>query len=318
MHKQTDFEWPDGYKAAFVIGIDDVHPETSRDGCDCGGDLEKGILGDLLRFVEKYPQVTTTLFITPQWIYKPQSRSFRYFHKIARILNLPNTLESIVSIFLSRKWEQDRFKIDKNLEWSSFIEQKVQEGKFSIGIHGLYHFGRSLSPAREFEHLSHEECAARLRKAKAIFKGSGITITTGFSPPGWCITEDLLKALKTEGIRYVAGNVAYARNYGGIKGISTTFPQFLRYGILNIPRNWVAEYSSLDQAKKIVENKGIVGVHAHVYQSYHGGSIESGLTPERIKKWMELVDFLEENYPKEIWYTTFDGMTRYVTRQYAC
>ncbi|MGB9622334.1 MAG: hypothetical protein ACPL07_00680, partial [Candidatus Bathyarchaeia archaeon] len=54
-----------------VIGIDDVHPESSLDGSDCGGNLDRGALGLLERFLERYRNVKVTLFVTPCHIYLP-------------------------------------------------------------------------------------------------------------------------------------------------------------------------------------------------------------------------------------------------------
>lgn len=45
----TRQDWlPDGKTAAVVWSIDDIHPATSDDAYEAGGDLERGALGHVL------------------------------------------------------------------------------------------------------------------------------------------------------------------------------------------------------------------------------------------------------------------------------
>src|SRR5205085_9128068 len=56
---------PAGKRAAVCFSVDDVHPATSRDEFDAGGDLGRGALGRLERLLERNPSVRVTLFVTP-------------------------------------------------------------------------------------------------------------------------------------------------------------------------------------------------------------------------------------------------------------
>src|SRR5258705_2813727 len=58
---------PEGKIAAVSFSVDDIHPSTSKDPYEAGGDLERGGLGRLARLLEKIPQLRATLFVTPDW-----------------------------------------------------------------------------------------------------------------------------------------------------------------------------------------------------------------------------------------------------------
>src|SRR5438067_6630433 len=58
---------PDGKRAAVCFSVDDVHPATSRDEFDAGGDLGRGALGHVERLLDRHPRLRVTLFVTPDW-----------------------------------------------------------------------------------------------------------------------------------------------------------------------------------------------------------------------------------------------------------
>src|SRR5258708_22937966 len=58
---------PEGKRAAVCFNVDDIHPATSRDEFDAGGDLGCGALGHVERLLERHPQLRVTLFVTPAW-----------------------------------------------------------------------------------------------------------------------------------------------------------------------------------------------------------------------------------------------------------
>jgi hypothetical protein len=303
--------WPNGYRAALVIGIDDVHPESSEDGCDCGGDMEKGVLGSLLKLNEEFPHVKITLFITPQWVYLPQRRIIKKLMdskrlQVWRLLNRP-----IILRYLLRRWPEEKFRIDREEYngWAEFISEKVREGRFNVGMHGLYHFQECWPPVEEFGNLGYEECVRRLREAKKIFDKAGIPLSPVFAPPGWKVTESLERALTSEGIYCIAGSIC---GYTGITNVSYIYPQKIAENLVNVPRNWVANYNTLSDVEEIIKKGGIIGIHAHIWQKYHEETIESGLSSQALEEWRKLFRHLEKNYKGEIWYTTFNEVAKYV------
>src|SRR5258705_11178227 len=58
---------PEGKIAAVSFSVDDIHPSTSKDPYEAGGDLEPGGLRRLARLLQKIPQLRATLFVTPDW-----------------------------------------------------------------------------------------------------------------------------------------------------------------------------------------------------------------------------------------------------------
>ena len=59
------------YTKYLNINIDDVHPESGNYLADCGGDMEKGVFKYILKLIEEFPRIKVTLFVTPNWIDKP-------------------------------------------------------------------------------------------------------------------------------------------------------------------------------------------------------------------------------------------------------
>src|SRR5215470_5418544 len=58
---------PAGKRAAVCFSIDDVHPATSRDRYESGGDLGAGALGRLVRLQQRHADLKVTLCVTPDW-----------------------------------------------------------------------------------------------------------------------------------------------------------------------------------------------------------------------------------------------------------
>src|SRR5262245_15321883 len=58
---------PRGKTAAVCFSVDDVHPGTSRDTYEAGGDLGAGALGRLQRLQWRHPLLKATLCVTPDW-----------------------------------------------------------------------------------------------------------------------------------------------------------------------------------------------------------------------------------------------------------
>lgn len=58
---------PPGKHAAICFSIDDVHPGTSTDAYEAGGDLDRGVLGHVRWLLERHPCLRITLFTTPDW-----------------------------------------------------------------------------------------------------------------------------------------------------------------------------------------------------------------------------------------------------------
>src|SRR5688572_24787883 len=61
-------DWlPPGKRAAVCFTIDDIHPGTSKEHYDGGGDLGAGALGLVASLLERHPYLHVTLFTTADW-----------------------------------------------------------------------------------------------------------------------------------------------------------------------------------------------------------------------------------------------------------
>ena len=58
---------PAGKTAAVCLSVDDVHPGTSGDSYEAGGDLGAGALGRLTELQRRHPNLKATLCVTPDW-----------------------------------------------------------------------------------------------------------------------------------------------------------------------------------------------------------------------------------------------------------
>ena len=59
--------FPIGKTCAVVFTIDDIHPGKSSDAYEAGGDMEAGVLGNLLDLQSNHPELIATVFTTADW-----------------------------------------------------------------------------------------------------------------------------------------------------------------------------------------------------------------------------------------------------------
>ena len=298
--------WPNGYERAIVFGIDDVHPESRDHGADCGGSLQDGIINSLVRLSRSYPFFKLTLFITPQWIWKPiHYRGVNYF------LRKMGTKKRLLSRLLP-KWREDEFKIDESkfVDWNKYMRRIVQSGNFKLGVHGLNHF-----PLREFEGLNLQECHDRIQKALDLFKNSGIPASKVFAPPGWYVTNELLYSLSHLDFVGIGGSwrnheAPINRNTMsegvGISDVPLFFPKTLNNQVVNVPRNWCPTMNTLEYAEEILQMGGLLGIHAHINAHYHGIVNETGLNQTSLANLLRLLDLIENRYLDNTWFAFFE------------
>ena len=266
-----------------VWGIDDIRPE---DHCEKPLKL-------LEEFKQSYDQVKITLFVTPDWIYKPQGKLLS--------MDFSGILRKFVKY---QHWPEGSFRIDKDKEWINRFQD------FELADHGLHHFQDRRPVSAEFANLNYEQCAVRIKKILEIFSNTGVR-PEGFAPPGWGVNENLLNALSDSEFKYVAGSiddgVVVEKNsfskQAGLTNVSAFFPTNLGK-IWNIPRNWDIHKSDIERAEEIIKINGIVGLHAHILDEYLGQKIGNGITEDNLKNVEKLLDYLENSF-SEIKYKTF-------------
>ena len=284
-----------------VIGVDDIHPESSADGVDCGGDLEHGALGLLSRFMERYSRVRFTLFVTPDWRrtggehvlqWVSQNKSFR--------LDLP---------------EYDDFR--------SLLRRLHSKGA-ELGLHGLTHLGNDpIKPDREFQGLAFSECLQRINDAIKIIRDSNLPTPTSFVPPAWGTSDGLFSSLASQGMKFVSASYDSIHdeplsNYKGLRGVSNLVPQEYQ-GVLNIPRNMNFQTHffvrrgyeirlnwSMERIRRIVDAGGIISFAAHIENEY-SIFLGNGITRQNMSKFEKILELLEKNYG-QVEYRTFSEL----------
>jgi hypothetical protein len=62
----------------------------------------------------------------------------------------------------------------------------------------------------------------------------------------------------------------------------------------------------LKDAEQIIKKGGVIGIHAHIWQIYHGEPIGSALGPGALEGLRKLLLHLGRRHPGEVWHTTFN------------
>ena len=272
--------------AIFNLSFDDIHPESSTIGTDCGGDMEKGVFKYLIKIIKKYPEVKITLFVTANWIDRANIKNIKFY--IKRFFGMKCT----------RAWENEPFRLDKFRDWCSWLNSFEN---FEIAFHGLYHHRDKEPHCAEFLDLDYYECLYKLKRSEEIFKNAGLKYVRGFRPPGWGVSNGLFKALKDLNYEFIACSADVKTkisknaisNDAGIKGVSLIYPSYYR-GLINIPQNWDIMHSSIKRAIEIVKLNGVIGAKGHIANIYDGEIIGNGLTEESFNNIMTLLEELEK------------------------
>ena len=258
------------------INFDDVHPETSKHIADCGGDMEKGVFKYILKLIEDFPKVRITLFVTPNWIDKPNNA-------------LPiKLLKRALGMRYTNRWNDEPFRLDKHKEWCAWLNEFVRRGNIEVAVHGLHHHRDSDPHSAEFLDLPFEECKSRLLQAESIFEISGLRYVKGFRPPGWGISEGLFKALRELGYIFVSLDE---------KACKLNLPRYEISefkGLVNIPQNWDIKRGSVEEAFKILEKGNILSIKGHIQDKYGGDKLYNGLTEESYENIRNLLIKIEE------------------------
>ena len=117
---------PPGKLAAVVFTIDDVHPGTSSEHYDGGGDLGKGALGHVQALLERHPYLHVTLFTTADWREISPTPS-RVLSKIPVVRD---------RMYLSKILPAGTRRIDRHPEFLAYLRSLPRT---EIGLHGLHH-----------------------------------------------------------------------------------------------------------------------------------------------------------------------------------
>lgn len=292
---------PSGKRAAVCFSVDDVHPSTSADAYEAGGDLSGGALGHIERLLDRHALLKVTLFVTPDW--RPmQLVSSR------RIASLPLLGERVFHIDLHSK---GRFRLDRHPGFVRFLNDLPRT---DVAPHGLHHVHRGPNLAVEFQNQSFECCIQKIRKSLSIFSAAGLDHVMGFSPPGWNLPPALQQALDDLEFRFVVSardirtTIAPAAkaSMSGLRGAPLVLPQTIgRRGLVHFPVNFQAT-SDIARAEQIIACNGVLSIKAHVFKHGGGHTLLDGLDDDYVKFLDALFSTLEQRHGDALWWASMN------------
>lgn len=252
-----------------LFGIDDVNPTFGG----VGETHEWRLLDSLL---SNYPKIRITHFIPGQ-----------YSLKFGKIWGAEKKIRNIFRIKLGMR-ANPLARLDANLEWCSQFQAYKQ---FEAGLHGLYHANFIDGSAQEFIGLSQKETDSRLNETIDLFKLCKFAPPKIMAPPGWGVSEELLRALAARDIA-LAGNFVppLESKHSGLDLASGTVVQRIR-GVRNVPRNISIESFDTRALDNLLEKNAIIGLHGH----FRNIGVMNGITAQTISNVVKILEYVEKN-----------------------
>lgn len=291
---------PDGKHAAICFTIDDIHPGTSRDAYEAGGDLEHGALGHVLWLLNRHPHLYVTLFTTADW------REISAFPTRTLLARVPVLRDRV---YLTRVLPPHTMSLSHHPVFVRFLKSMPRT---EIALHGLHHVHRGLRIPVEFQEENASECAAILRETIAIFKDAGLDFAPGMNPPGWNLSPELAQAMVDVGLTFVCSardiltpiTPEASTNMSGLKGVSLLYPQRIHNGhLLHMTSNFQAT-SPIDRAVAILDCGGLLSIKAHIVKSALGHVMLDGID-ELYRNYLDvLLTTLERRYGETLWWSS--------------
>jgi hypothetical protein len=264
---------PDGKVAAVCFSIDDVHPGTSADAYEAGGDLTRGALGRMLELQRRHRDLKLTLCVTPDWRLKSLVPDTTLLRRIPWLRD---------RVHWTRLHRPGHFRLDRHPHLVSCLNGFE---RCEVILHGLTHCHRGPRFAVEFQNQSVDECGAKVDRGLAIFAAAKLNFVRGYVPPAWNAPAALIAALGRRGFRFLCSardlNTAVARDavtaMSGLTGVSLLYPQFVgEHRLVHMSCNFQAT-STIERALAILDLGGLLHIKAHIFKSGGGHVMQDGL-----------------------------------------
>jgi Uncharacterized protein conserved in bacteria (DUF2334) len=300
---------PENKKAAICFTIDDLHPAQSvKDGYDAGGDLDKGVFNKVNWLLARHPKLKVTLFTTADWREKSPFPTRKLLAKIPGIRDF---------FYLAEILPKGTFQIDK---FPKFIDFYKNNPQVEIAYHGLHHCHKGIKIPVEFQKQSFQKCNKIIEKMIAIFNNSTINHVEGFTPPAWNASQNLLKALINNKVKFLASArdiitpiSKTAKNaMSGLPNVSILYPEFIENNqLIHFPSNFQAT-SDRKRAFEIIENNGLLSIKAHIIKTAYGHTALDGISDEYMQYLDELLTEIDSKYGDSINWTSMGEMSNYI------
>lgn len=303
-------DWkPPGKKAAICFTIDDIHPAKSSDYYEAGGDMQNGALGLVKWLLDRHPKLKVTLFTTADW------REISPVPTRKILASIPRVREKF---FLAERWKKGTMNLENHPE---FVEYLNNMERAEVGYHGLYHVHKGLKIPVEFQDQSREQFKLILDEMVRVFESADVNHVKGICPPGWNAPEPLLEELIKHNMDFVASardifspiSKEAKTNMSGIKGEPLIYPSFLKSGkLIHFPTNFQAN-STIDRARDILNNEGLLSIKAHIVKHIFGYSAIDGVDELYMNYLDVLLTNLEKEYGDDLWWTSMGEISDYIS-----
>jgi hypothetical protein len=297
--RSVERRWlPAGKTAAVCFSIDDIHPATSQDPYEAGGDLADGALGRLARLQERHPRLKATLCVTPDW-------RLEGLVPEARLLKLVPWLNR--RIHWTRLGPAGRFRLDRHPRLVAYLNGL---GRCEVVPHGLFHAHAGPRFATEFQDESEGQCERIVRRGLEIFQAAGLDFVYGYVPPAWNAPPALIAALTRMRFEFITSardirtpvSADAVTAMSGLHGVSLLHPQLLGEGrLVHLTANFQAT-SPFERALQILDLGGVLHVKAHIFKSAGGHLMLDGLDDLYCNYLDLLFTHLEERYGGRLWW----------------
>lgn len=304
---KTLAEWlPAGKRAAVCFSVDDVHPGTSNDAYEAGGDLEQGQLGHVAWLLKRHRELRVTLFVTADW---RQISPFPTRRLLARIPALRDRF------YLSPTLPAGTMKLARHREFVSYLNNLE---RVEVGLHGLHHVRRGPESPAEFRKCGFEECRSLIERMLAAFAEADLKYVRGLNPPAWDLSNDLARAAIACGLEFVASardvhtviSPDAMTNMSGLKGVSLIYPALIcDERLIHFTSNFQAT-SEIDRAFEIIGHGGLLAVKAHIIKNANGHIALDGLDLLYRNYLDVLFAKLRDEYGDSLWWTSMGEISR--------
>lgn len=254
---------PAGKTAAVCFSIDDVHPGTSQDTYEAGGDLAEGALGRLVRLQRRHPRLKATLCVTPDWRLDSLVPDAGWLRRIPWVNR---------SIHWTRLRPSGRFRLDRHPDLVAFLNSLE---RCEIVPHGLNHAHTGPGFAVEFQDESEDHCAALVQRGVEIFRAAKLRFVRGYVPPAWNAPPALIAALGRLDFQFLSSardlhtpvSPDAVTAMSGLTGVSLLYPQVVGHrGLVHLSCNFQAT-SPFERALQILHWGGVLHVKAHIFKA---------------------------------------------------